>query len=201
VIASVRGPVQHVGLDRVVLEVGGVGLLLHTTPGTASALRRGQEASLATTLVVREDSLTLYAFGTDDERDVFEQVQTVSGVGPRLALAMLAVLDPDRLRAAIGSGDVAALTTVPGIGKKGAERLVLELRDKIGMPRGAGSGAAAAPSVAGAVWRSQVAEALVGLGWSAKQADDAVATVARDAGAEPSVSDMLRAALRELGPR
>jgi Holliday junction DNA helicase RuvA len=201
VIASVRGPVQHVGLDRVVLEVGGVGLLLHTTPATASALRRGQEASLATTLVVREDSLTLYAFGTDDERDVFEQVQTVSGVGPRLALAMLAVLDPDRLRAAISGGDVAALTTVPGIGKKGAERLVLELRDKLGMPPGAGSGATAASAVAGAAWRSQVAEALVGLGWSAKQADDAVATVAEEAGAEPSVSDMLRAALRQLGPR
>jgi holliday junction DNA helicase RuvA len=201
VIASVRGPVQHVGLDRVVLEVGGVGLLLHTTPGTASALRRGQEATLATTLVVREDSLTLYAFGTDDERDVFEQVQTVSGVGPRLALAMLAVLDPDRLRAAIGSGDVAALTTVPGIGKKGAERLVLELRDKLGMPRGTGCGATAATAVAGTAWRSQVSEALVGLGWSAKQADDAVATVARDADADPSVSDMLRAALRELGPR
>jgi len=201
VIASVRGPVQHVGLDRVVLEVGGVGLLLHTTPGTASALRRGQEASLATTLVVREDSLTLYGFGTHDERDVFEQVQTVSGVGPRLALAMLAVLDPDRLRAAIGSGDVAALTTVPGIGKKGAERLVLELRDKLGMPRGAGSGTSAAPVGAGTAWRSQVSEALVGLGWSAKQADDAVATVARDAGADPSVSDLLRAALRELGPR
>jgi Holliday junction DNA helicase RuvA len=201
VIASVRGPVQHVGLDRVVLEVGGVGLLLHTTPGTASALRRGQEASLATTLVVREDSLTLYAFGTDDERDVFEQVQTVSGVGPRLALAMLAVLDPDRLRAAIGSGDVAALTTVPGIGKKGAERLVLELRDKLGVPRGTGTGSTAAPAMAGTPWRSQVAEALVGLGWSSKQADDAVATVARDAGADPSVSDMLRAALRELGPR
>lgn len=200
-IASVRGPVQHVGLDRVVLEVGGVGLLLHTTPGTASALRRGQEASLATTLVVREDSLTLYAFGTDDERDVFEQVQTVSGVGPRLALAMLAVLDPDRLRAAIGSGDVAALTTVPGIGKKGAERLVLELRDKLGVPRGTGTGSTAAPAMAGTPWRSQVAEALVGLGWSSKQADDAVATVARDAGADPSVSDMLRAALRELGPR
>jgi len=201
VIASVRGPVQHVGLDRVVVEVGGVGLLLHTTPGTASALRRGQEASLATTLVVREDSLTLYAFATDDERDVFEQVQTVSGVGPRLALAMLAVLDPDRLRAAIGGGDVAALTTVPGIGKKGAERLVLELRDKLGMPRGAGSGGSALPAVAGAVWRTQVAQALVGLGWSTKQADDAVASVAKDAGADPSVSDMLRAALRELGPR
>ena len=200
-IASLRGTVQHVGLDRVVVEVGGVGMLLHTTPTTASGLRRGQEASLATTLVVREDSLTLFGFGSDDERDVFEQVQTVSGVGPRLALAMLAVLDPDRLRAAISSGDVGALTRVPGIGKKGAERLVLELRDKIGMPRGADSGTAAPPASAGAAWKGQVAEALVGLGWSAKQADDAVATVAKASPADASVSDMLRAALRQLGPR
>lgn len=200
-IASVRGPVQHVGLDRLVVEVGGVGMLLHTTPATASGLRRGQEASLATTLVVREDSLTLYGFGTDDERDVFEQVQTVSGVGPRLALAMLAVLDPDRLRAAISRGDVAALTTVPGIGKKGAERLVLELRDKIGMPSGADSGASAPPAAVGAAWKGPVAEALVGLGWSTKQADDAVAAVAQDASPDASVSDLLRAALRQLGPR
>jgi Holliday junction DNA helicase RuvA len=201
VISSVRGSVQHVGLDRVVIEVGGVGMLLHTTPTTASALRRGQEACLATTLVVREDSLTLFGFGTDDERDVFEQVQTVSGVGPRLALAMLAVLDPDRLRAAISGGDVAALTTVPGIGKKGAERLVLELRDKIGVPRGADSATTAPPASAGAGWRGQVAEALVGLGWSARQADDAVATVAKEAPGDASVSDMLRATLRQLGPR
>lgn len=200
-IASVRGPVQHVGLDRVVVEVGGVGFLLHTTPATASGLRRGQEASLATTLVVREDSLTLYAFANDDEREVFEQVQTVSGVGPRLALAMLAVLDPDRLRAAISGGDVAALTTVPGIGKKGAERLVLELRDTIGVPRGAGSGGTTPPAAVGAAWKGQVSEALVGLGWSAKQADDAVAAVAKDASPDASVSDMLRAALRRLGPR
>lgn len=200
-IASVRGPVQHVGLDRVVVEVGGVGFLLHTTPATASGLRRGQEASLSTTLVVREDSLTLYAFANDDEREVFEQVQTVSGVGPRLALAMLAVLDPDRLRAAISGGDVAALTTVPGIGKKGAERLVLELRDTIGVPRGAGSGGTTPPAAVGAAWKGQVSEALVGLGWSAKQADDAVAAVAKDASPDASVSDMLRAALRQLGPR
>ena len=133
-IASVRGTVLHAGLDRVVVEVGGVGMLLHTTPATAGSVHRGQEAALATTLVVREDSLTLYGFATDDERDVFEQVQTVSGVGPRLALAMLSVMPPDRLRAAIGGGDVAALTKVPGIGKKGAERMVLELRDKIGLP-------------------------------------------------------------------
>jgi Holliday junction DNA helicase RuvA len=201
VIASVRGPVQHIGLDRVVVEVGGVGMLLHTTPGTASSLHRGQEASLATTLVVREDSLTLYGFASDDERDVFEQVQTVSGVGPRLALAMLSVLAPDRLRAAISTSDIAALTTVPGIGKKGAERMVLELRDRIGAVAVPGQGGPATPAGPSALWRDQVTEALVGLGWSAKQAGDAVARVAETAPDSPSVSEMLRAALRELGPR
>ena len=198
-IASVRGAVRHVGLDRVVVEVGGVGMLLHTTPATASALHLGQEALLATTLVVREDSLTLYAFGSDDERDIFEQVQTVSGVGPRIALAMLSVLAPDRLRAAVTSSDLATLTKVPGIGKKGAERIVLELRDKLGLQSGAAAGAAAAPAGPTAAWRDQVAEALVGLGYSAKQAEDAVSRAAEAAPAGADVSAMLRAALRELG--
>lgn len=198
-IASVRGPVRHIGLDRVVVEVGGVGMLLHTTPATASALHLGQEALLATTLVVREDSLTLYAFTSDDERDIFEQVQTVSGVGPRIALAMLSVLAPDRLRAAVSSADLATLTKVPGIGRKGAERIVLELRDKLGMPSGAAGGATAVPAVGATAWRDQVAEALVGLGYSAKQADDAVSRAAEAAPAGADVSAMLRAALRELG--
>jgi holliday junction DNA helicase RuvA len=197
-IASVRGSVLHTGLDRVVVEVGGVGMLVHTTPGTAASVRRGQEAALSTTLVVREDSLTLYGFADTDERDMFEQVQTVSGVGPRLALAMLSVMPPDRIRAAIGGSDIVALTKVPGIGKKGAERMVLELRDKIGLP-GGGEGAAAPVRAAAPAWREQVTEALVGLGWSAKQAEDAVKRVAAEAGAEPNVSEMLRAALRELG--
>jgi Holliday junction DNA helicase RuvA len=200
VIASVRGTVQHVGLDRVVVEVGGVGMLLHTTPATASAQHLGAEAQLATTLVVREDSLTLYGFGSAEERDIFEQVQTVSGVGPRIALAMLSVLAPDRLRAAVTAGDLATLTKVPGIGKKGAERIVLELRDKLGMPRGTGGEATApAASVAAPVWRDQVGEALVGLGYTAKQAEDAVSRVADGAQADADVSAMLRAALRELG--
>jgi Holliday junction DNA helicase RuvA len=199
-IASVRGSVLHVGLDRTVVEVGGVGMLVHTTPGTASSLHRGREAALSTTLVVREDSLTLYGFANDDERDVFELVQTVSGVGPRLALAMLSVMPPDRLRAAISGSDIAALTKVPGIGRKGAERMVLELRDKIGMPSAQGGAAAAAPVAGvGGAWRDQVSEALVGLGWTGKQAEDAVARVADGVGTEPNVSDMLRAALRELG--
>jgi Holliday junction DNA helicase RuvA len=204
VIASIRGPVADVGLDRVIVEVGGVGMLVQTTPGTAAALRRGVEARLATSLVVREDSLTLFGFASEDEREIFEQVQTVAGVGPRLALAMLAVLSPERIRAAIGSGQVAELTKVPGIGKKGAERMVLELRDRMavhGSPAdGAAQGAVAGMPADGA-WRGQVTEALLGLGWSARQAEEAVATVAGAApvGGAASVSEMLRAALRELG--
>ena len=133
-ISSVRGVVLSAGLDTAVIDVGGVGLLLHTTAATAASLRRGVEAVLATTLVVREESLTLYGFADEDERSIFNLVQTVSGVGPRLALAMLAIHSPDGLRRAISSGDLVSLTKVPGIGKKGAERIVLELRDKIGMP-------------------------------------------------------------------
>ena len=199
-IASVRGEVLRAGLDHVVVEVGGIGLLVKTTPGTATSLRRGQSAQLATSLVVREDSLTLYGFAEDSERELFDTVQTVSGVGPRLALAMLAVHPPDALRLALGSGDVAALTKVPGIGKKSAERLVLELRDKVGPVEGAsGSTATAATPPVGPAWRDQVHGALLGLGWSAKQASDATAVVEGSLGPSPDVSEALRAALRELG--
>lgn len=196
-ITSVRGPVQHAGLDRVVVEVGGVGMLVHTTPATAAACRRGIEAALATSLVVREDALTLFGFSGSDERDMFETLQAVSGVGPRLALAMLSVLGPDDIRRAISGSDVVALTKVPGIGRKGAERMVLELRDRIGTV-GAVAGSSPA-SGAAPIWREQVTEALVGLGWSAKQASDAVERVAPGAGDTPKVAELLRAALRELG--
>jgi Holliday junction DNA helicase RuvA len=201
-IASVRGVVRSAGLDAAVIEVGGVGLRLHTTPATAASLRPGAEAVLATTLIVREESLTLYGFADEDERAVFDLVLTVSGVGPRIALAMLAVHTPDVLRRAVSSGDLAALTKVPGIGKKGAERIVLELRDKIGMPAGAASSSTSRPAVDEAT--AQVRDALVGLGWSAKQADDAVVAVMSaadqpDAGGASNVSTLLRAALRELG--
>lgn len=208
-IASVRGVVLSAGLDSAVIEVGGVGLLLHTTAATAASLRRGAEATLATTLVVREESLTLYGFADQDERAIFNQVQTVSGVGPRLALAMLAIHAPDGLRRAIGAGDLAALTKVPGIGKKGAERMILELRDKIGIPSGTASSSTRQPAANEAT--AQVHDALVGLGWSSRQADDAVEAVRPaagngSAGSEaasgsdtPHVSALLRAALRELG--
>jgi Holliday junction DNA helicase RuvA len=197
VIASLSGTVAHAGLDSVVVEVGGVGMVVHTTPRTAAGLRPGVVVRLATSLVVREDSLTLFGFAEDAERDLFEVVQTVSGVGPRLALAMLAVHSPDALRAAIGGGDLVALTKVPGIGRKGAERIVLELRDKVGAGAPATSGMA--PQTGQDGWGGQVSAALVGLGWSAKQADDAVTKVAPLAEDGATVAALLRAALQVLG--
>lgn len=205
-IASVDGTVLDVGLDRVVVQVGGVGLLIHTTPGTAAAQRLRAQARLATSLVVREDSLTLYGFASCDERAVFEIVQTVSGVGPRLALAMLAVLAPDEVATAVSSGHVATLTRVPGIGKKGAERLVLELRDKFtgfpGSPTEIQS-TTNAPTAVGQ-WRDQVRDALVGLGWSTKQADSGIESVLASgevatSASGPDVPTLLKAALRQLG--
>ena len=145
-IASVRGRVAAVRLDGAVVEVGGVGMAVQATPGTLAALRPGQEAELATSLVVREDSLTLYGFADADERDVFETLQTVSGVGPRLALAMLAVHTPDGLRRAVATEDLTALCRVPGIGRKGAQRIVLDLTDRLGAPVGE---VVAAPAASG----------------------------------------------------
>jgi Holliday junction DNA helicase RuvA len=202
-IASVRGMVLAVRLDAAVIEVGGVGMLLQATPATLAGLRVGREALLATSLVVREDSLTLFGFADDDERDVFETVQTVSGIGPRLALAMLAVHTPDGLRAAVAGEDLNALVKVPGVGRKGAARIVLELTGRLGAPASPGSAAAPAPGAAPA-WREQVVEALVGLGWSAKQAADAVDVVAASAdGASAAgagdVAGLLRRTLRHLG--
>ena len=202
-IASVRGEVTHVGLDHVVVEVGGVGMFVHATPATASGCRRGTEVSLATSLVVREDSLTLFGFASPAERDMFVTVQTVSGVGPRLALAMLSVMGPSELAVALASGDSKALTSIPGIGVKSAQRLVLELRDKVGAIPGAASAAGPGAAVArpgDEPWRTQVAEALVGLGWSAKQSSDAVERVAASAPADADIAAYLRLALRELRP-
>lgn len=195
-IASVTGAVRRVGLDRVEVTIGGVGMLVHTTPATAATARAGAEITLETSLVVREDSLTLYGFATPGEKETFETAMTVTGVGPRLALAILSVLAPADLAAAVAAADLHALTKVPGVGKKGAERLVLELRDKIAVP-----GAAATPAVAapGEQDRGQVVEALVGLGWSVKAAGDAVEKVTKAPDAPRELAALLRAALRELG--
>ncbi len=161
-------------------------------PNTLAGLRVGQEAHVATSMVVREDSLTVFGFADNDERDMFELVQTASGVGPKVAQAMLAVLSPDRLRSAIAGGDLPLLTSVPGIGRKGAERIVLELKDRVGP-------VVAVQPVAEA-WRGQVQEALLGLGWSVRDADKAIEQVRSEiAGSEtPDISSLLRDALRTL---
>ena len=199
-IASVTGTVQAVRLDAAVVEVGGIGMLVQATPTTLAGLRPGQQATLHTSLVVREDSLTLFGFTDADEREVFEVLQTVSGVGPRLALAMLAVHSPDGLRRAVAGEDYDTLQRVPGIGRKGAQRIVLELGDRLGAPAPAPGAVTAVPLTGD--HRDQVVEALVGLGWQARTAQEAVTTVL-DGSTEPvgaaEVAGLLRAALRTLG--
>lgn len=193
-IASVRGEVIDIALDHTVIEAAGVGYKVMATPSTLATLRRGTEARLITAMIVREDSQTLYGFADSDARDLFLTLLGVSGVGPKIALATLAVYDATALRQALADGDVTALTRVPGIGKRGAERMVLELRDKIG-PVSAGAGVTAAT---GHAVRAPVVEALVGLGFAIKQAEEATDKVlAGDADA--TTQSALRAALSLLG--
>ncbi|MGW1890768.1 Holliday junction branch migration protein RuvA [Streptomyces sp. NPDC002004] len=197
-IAFVSGPVAALAPDAAVVEVGGIGFAVQCSPHTLSGLRAGQQAKLATSLVVREDSLTLYGFLEDDEKQVFELLQTASGVGPRLAQAMLAVHRPDDLRRAVATGDEKALTAVPGIGKKGAQKLLLELKDRLGEPLGTGP-AVGTPVTPG--WRDQLHAALIGLGYATREADEAVTAVTPRAEATegtPQVGQLLKAALQTL---
>lgn len=201
-IATVRGPVSAVFLDSAVVDVGGVGYLVMCTPATLAGLRLGVETTFATSLVVREDSLTLYGFVDADERALFELLQTASGVGPKLAQAMLAVHGPDDLRRAISSEDLVALCKVPGVGRKGAQRIVLELKDRVGPAVAAVHPAARAAQPA--PWQETVRAGLIGLGWSSREADSAVEAVAATAeeaqatGSPMSTADLLRSALRVL---
>jgi Holliday junction DNA helicase RuvA len=207
VIASVSGRVAAVSPDGAVVEVGGIGLSVQCTPGTIARLQVGEQARLSTSLVVREDSLTLYGFADDDERQLFELLQTANGVGPRVAQAVLAIHPPREVRRAVSMGDLKALMQVPGIGKKGAERLVLELRDRLGVTTSDTS--LDGPALPGVTpvspWRDQLGQALVGLGWSTREADIAVlelvpvadAQIAETGGVEVAV--LLRQALRMLG--
>lgn len=192
-IAAVRGGVLEVALDHAVIEAAGVGYRVNATPSTLSTLRTGTEARLITAMIVREDSMTLYGFTDTDTRDLFLTLLSVSGVGPRLAMATLAVHDAGALRQALHDGDVAALTRVPGIGKRSAERMVLELRDKVGA-----AGAGAAPALNGHAVRGPVVEALVGLGFAVKQAEEATDKVLA-AEHDATTSGALRAALSLLG--
>jgi Holliday junction DNA helicase RuvA len=206
VIAFVEGEIDALAPDTAVVKVGGVGLLVHCAPGTLAELTVGQKARLATSLIVREDSLTLYGFTDDDERTVFELVQTASGVGPRVAQAMLATHRPDTLRTIFATQDLKALTLVPGIGPKGAQKLLIELKGRLGAPTGAvpaqgGTGGAPAGVTP---WRGQLLEALTGLGWTARDAEAALAEVepvaaeAEARGESPQLPVLLRAALRSL---
>jgi holliday junction DNA helicase RuvA len=211
VIASVSGRVAAVSPDGAVVEVGGIGLAVQCTPGTIARLQVGESARLSTSLVVREDSLTLYGFADDDERQLFELLQTANGVGPRLAQAVLAIHPPREVRRAVSMADVKSLMQVPGIGKKGAERLILELRDRLGTttsdtPLDGAPAAGGLPSVTPvAPWRDQLSAALVGLGWTSKEADAAVAELSPVADEQLAatggvqVAVLLRQALRMLG--
>ncbi|MDV8148401.1 MULTISPECIES: Holliday junction branch migration protein RuvA [Arthrobacter] len=199
-ISFLRGTVAHVGLSSAVIDLNGAGMSVNATPQTLSGLRTGEEGKLFTSLIVREDSLTLFGFASDDEREVFDVLLSVSGVGPRLALAVLAVHDPEAIRVAAHTGDGKAFTKVPGIGPKVAGRIVLELAGKL-VPHG--TGAAAAPAAAAAApWKPQVVAAMTSLGWSEK---DAAASIDKALSDSPEleaggqVAEILRATLRWLG--
>jgi Holliday junction DNA helicase RuvA len=194
-IASIRGSLLFVGVDHAVVETGGVGFLVYAPRNVLGALGEiGGDVRLYTHLHIREDVLALYGFATSDQRHLFETLLSVSGVGPKVALSMLSAGPPDELRAAIAGGDTARLARVPGIGKKTAERLVLELRGKLdikGLPAAAG----ATPALMAA--NAELAEMLVGLGFSAAEASAAIASLPPDA--PPELDERLRLALRYFG--
>lgn len=200
-IAQLTGTVLTAGATSAVVDVGGVGFLVATTPQTAAGLRPGEVATLHTALVVREDSMTLFGFAEPAEREAFELAQTASGVGPKLALAIVSVLSPGELKRAVLAEDLNRLCSVPGIGRKGAQKLVIELKDRVLVLEDAAGGPA--PVVAQDAWRAQVAEGLQGLGWSARDADAACDAVAHLVDADPDISMalLLRAALNSLARR
>jgi holliday junction DNA helicase RuvA len=201
VIAQISGTVLSVGPTSAVIEVGGLGVLTLCSPDTLARLRVGERGSVATSLIVREDSLTLYGFASAEERELFELLLTATGVGPKLAQATLAVLRPAELRRAIGNEDLNQLCKVPGIGRKGAQRMVIELKDKISTLPPLDSQVASAP-VADA-WRDQVSQGLQSLGWSARDAESACVEVEALVQQQPDlgVPALMRAALQTLARR
>lgn len=200
-ISFVRGCVAHVGLSTGVVDVNGAGMLFWATPQTLAGLRVGEEATVHTSLVVREDSLTLFGFAGPEEREVFEVLLGVSGVGPRLALAVLAVHSPEAVRVGVHTEDSKAFTKVPGIGPKVAARLVLELKGKL-VPLGSAEGRVPATTGAEEPWKAQVIAAMASLGWSEKDAASSIEKAMADSpeiAESGSVAEILRATLRWLG--
>lgn len=200
-IANLTGSVAALGPNWVVLDAHGVGFRLACTPATVASLQAGQQTSLATTLVVREDALNLFGFATDTERDTFELLQLASGVGPKLALAVLSVLSPGQLVHAIQTESVGTLIKVPGIGRKGAEKMIIELRDRItALDIRSIDPATTEAEPAAEAWREQVSAGLQGLGWSAKDAEAAVDNVAHLVVEDPQISlgRLMKAALQSL---
>ena len=196
-ISILRGIVASVGLDHIDVVVGGSGFRVHVTPAFAQGTARDEEITVYTSMIVREDSMTLYGFESCDERDVFTTLMSVSGIGPKIALAALAVLRPDDLRRAVRDQDLATLQRIPGVGKKSAQRMALEIGDKLGTPAALpGAEATPAPAPSEDAVASEVSAALVGLGWSEAQATKAIEKLA---GSGLGASDMLRAALVSLG--
>lgn len=207
-IASLHGTVVDKGLDSVVVECGGVGYLCQATPRTLAELPGGAEVTVLTTMVVREDAMTLYAFSDAASREIFALVQTVSGVGARNALALLSVLTPGEIAGAVADGDVKALQRAPGVGKRLAERMAVDLKGKLDAymvttpaPTSPDGGTA---TDADAAVVAQVTEALTGLGFGDKEAAAAVAEVLADSAGSATagaadVSSVLRAALASLG--
>ena len=196
-IAQLTGSIRSINTDRIILEVAGVGYLIHVTPTASATLTLGNSLTVHTSMVVREDSMTLYGFIDPSSRETFELVQTVSGIGPRVALSILAHLSPDQLADAVESESVAILSGVPGIGKKGAQRILLELKGKL-----ARTGLPGAPIPSSQpIWREQLSGALISLGYSAREADSTISIVAIDyanRGLDPAhsdLSDLLKAAL------
>ena len=196
-ISFISGTVHRIAADHLVVLTYGVGRKVNVIPDTLTKTRHGAEIELVTTLVVREDSMTLFGFGTEDENHTFDVLLSISGIGPRLAMAILSVMGPEELAAAIANQDAKALTRVPGIGKKGASRIILELENKL--PKLAASTPGPQLSFGGP--NQQVVDALVGLGWKEPQVEDVVQEVVKDLGPDAGTSALLKAALKVLGAR
>lgn len=196
-ISLINGVVRSIGSDKVIVEVGGVGLAVSVTTQTGSQLNVGVPVQLFTTLIVREDALTLFGFLDEESRSTFELVQTVTGIGPKVALAIMGSHSPQTLAAAIAQEDISAIEKVPGIGRKGAQRLILELKGKI-----SDFGSGHKSSHHQPVWREQLTAALVSLGFTAKDSDSAINSVIAEygeTGVEPTeveLSELLKKALQ-----